>query len=499
MARVLGRIRLSREKKRSTSVARQKQYIEDWATSEGHTVIGWAIDINTSGAVSPFKTPEFGNWLNNRSYEFDIIACWKMDRLSRRTVHSYALMSWCKDNGKLVKATNDEIDPMSRVGELLWFILAWLGEGELEAIQDRALGTYQHLVSVGRWRGGKVPYGYRAVRADKGYCLEIDEEAAEILRDMVARIIAGQSTNSVIDDLNERRVHSPGDRQKYNNNLNPTPGEPLQQLTGVRWSLSPTLRMLRSRRMLGQWETQGNLVRDDDGMPLQIAEPIVARDDWYALQERLKTNSRKAPNRVDGNALLGVAFCGKCEHQLYANTGRGRKKLYRCGSRMRGRDQACGELSFSADELEAIVGEYFLERVGHIEVVSKRFVQGTNHSEELAQRKDAMATLLHDLTGMTSAAGKAILMEQIGALDERIATLESLPNSDPGWVSEGTGETYAEYWERLEERERTAMLRETGVRALIKRVDGNQVCALVLPADLEARVAAGPRGNTLEP
>ncbi|MET8338976.1 hypothetical protein, partial [Streptosporangium canum] len=34
--------------------------------------------------VSPFKTPEFGNWLNNRSYEFDIIACWKMDRLSRR-------------------------------------------------------------------------------------------------------------------------------------------------------------------------------------------------------------------------------------------------------------------------------------------------------------------------------------------------------------------------------------------------------------------------------
>jgi hypothetical protein len=80
-----------------------------------------------------------------------------------------------------------------------------------------------------------VPYGYRAVRTDKGHRLEIDEESAEIAREIVARIIAGESTNSVMDDLNDRGVMTPSDRQKHNHNLNLAPGEQPQALTGVKW------------------------------------------------------------------------------------------------------------------------------------------------------------------------------------------------------------------------------------------------------------------------
>lgn len=56
MARVLGRIRLSRLADESTSEQRQRDLITQWATSRGHDIVGFAVDLDVSGSVSPFET-----------------------------------------------------------------------------------------------------------------------------------------------------------------------------------------------------------------------------------------------------------------------------------------------------------------------------------------------------------------------------------------------------------------------------------------------------------
>jgi DNA invertase Pin-like site-specific DNA recombinase len=80
--RVLGRLRLSR----STSIPRQREIITQWADANSHTVIGWADDIDVSESVDPFDTPQLGKWLNKRASDFDIVACWKLDRLGRNAI-----------------------------------------------------------------------------------------------------------------------------------------------------------------------------------------------------------------------------------------------------------------------------------------------------------------------------------------------------------------------------------------------------------------------------
>lgn len=59
MARVLGRVRLSRLTDESTSAERQRELIEQWSAMNDHTVVGWAEDLDISGSVT---TPSKKTW-----------------------------------------------------------------------------------------------------------------------------------------------------------------------------------------------------------------------------------------------------------------------------------------------------------------------------------------------------------------------------------------------------------------------------------------------------
>ena len=131
-----------------------------------HTVVGWATDIDISGSVAPFDTPEFGDWLDNKAPEFDVIACWKLDRLSRNTINLNKLFAWCLEHGKTVVSCSEAIDLSTPVGRLIANVIGFLAEGELEAIRERQRSSKAKLRDLGRWSGGKVPYGYTAVPLD---------------------------------------------------------------------------------------------------------------------------------------------------------------------------------------------------------------------------------------------------------------------------------------------------------------------------------------------
>ncbi|MBB5155558.1 hypothetical protein [Saccharopolyspora phatthalungensis] len=61
MARVLGRIRLSRFQGLedvTTSPERQRLAIEKWADVNGHEIVGWAEDLDLGRSVDPLTAPE---------------------------------------------------------------------------------------------------------------------------------------------------------------------------------------------------------------------------------------------------------------------------------------------------------------------------------------------------------------------------------------------------------------------------------------------------------
>lgn len=486
-------VRLSRDKDESTSVVRQRQYITTWAEQNGHVVVGWAEDIDVSGGVAPWLRPELGKWLpvtigtgatgdaerraweESRASDFDIMAAWRLDRVSRRVIHLSNLIEWCGESGKILVSTSEGFDVQSPMGRVFVNILAALAEGELEAIKERAKSSFTHLMRKGRWRGGFVPYGYRPVKGDggDGWRLEVDPETAEIMRTVVRGIIDGDSANGQCRWLNEKGIPSPLDAQRIRAGKEPK---------GVEWRVGNLIKMLHSHTLLGQTEMTEThilpngkkedvtrLVRGDDGLPLQRAEPLIPREDFDQLQAALEKNSKKQNgNRIGGSPLLRVAFCGVCSEPLYRNRGRS-GMYYRCGKRARV-GVSCTLLGIRAEELESAVENSFLAMVGHREIVRKVLIPGQDHSAEIADVQRAQKELMEDRrAGLYSTEnGKKLFQEMWQRLEAQEESLAALPVREDEWIEEPTGETYRARWDRLpSHKERNKELRDSGVRVTV--------------------------------
>lgn len=497
MARVLGVLRLSRATDESTSVARQRNSIERWAEDRGHTIVGWAEDVDVSGAVAPWQRPELGKWLPStigkdvseieerraweasRADEWDIACAWKLDRVSRRVLHVWQLVEWTEGKGKALASVEDGFDLSTPMGKILFSLIAAFAEGELEAIRFRAKSSFAHLMRSGRWRGGFVPYGYRAEKDPEtdGWKLVPDvygTNTAGMVREIVRRVVEdGEALNAVCRWLNEEKVPTSLDAQRIRAGKEPK---------GALWRVGNLTRMLRSHTLLGQVEmteevelpngkkeTRTRLVRDTEGQPLQRAEPLLTRAEWDRLQAKLTENSRpNHGNRYDRSPLLQVAFC-VCGRPMYRNNGR-HWMYYRCSSRNISGAECGQNQAIRADLLESTITDAFLDAVGYLEVVRRRFIPGTDNRAAIEDVTRALAELREDREAglYSSELGKKEYRESFLRLEARREALLAVPNEPDRWVDEPTGETYRERFERLTDpAARNKELREAGVRAVV--------------------------------
>lgn len=467
--RVLGAIRLSRETEATTSPARQRQIIEQWATANGHEIVGWAEDLGVSASVDPWERAELGPWLRGERGPFDIIACWRTDRLARRLLHFATLVDWCKKSGRTIHAVAEGFDLSTPLGEMMAQLIAMFAQAELDAIKARAKGSYDHLVSVGRHRGGFLPYGYRAVlnASGNGHVLEIDPDAAEIIRDLVARVISGASLNSLVADLNERGVPTSLDLQRVRAG---------REATGTLWRVGSLSRVLRSGTLLGYMAPDdGKPVVDDAGRRVRRAEPIIERDTWDALQRELadRATNRKPRPRANGSLLRRIAYCAVCGTPLYVVKGRS-LKYYRCGSKAIG-GVGCANGATPAEWLDEYVAERFLEHVGDYEVVRSVFVPGESHRNEIRDTEEALTRLVERLEKIpTGGAAESAVIARMREHEEHINALRALPEIAERWAEEPTGETYRAVWAREDAVGRRAMLLSAGVHVKVHRLAGQR-------------------------
>jgi site-specific DNA recombinase len=475
--------------------------IAQWADANGHEVIGWAEDLDVSGAVAPWAREGLGLWLPStignpvagaaeramardasRAAEWDVMASWKLDRVSRNVVHVHQLHEWMQGEGKSLVSVSDGIDTGTKMGGILFGLLATFAQAELETMRERARASFAHLVKVGRWRGGVPPYGYRPepMADGKGYRLVVDDATAEHLRDIVRRVLDGTSVNALVAELNTEGMPTPMDAHRIRNGKEPN---------GYKWRFGALVKMLRSPTLLGQQVLDypksrargGDEVQDhsrhalrvavgEDGLPVQRAEPLLDRETWERLQAVLDERGwepvKAAAGRKDRALLLRVLFC-ECGEAMYTYRGRN-ARYYRCSSKSIG-GVSCGRGAIPKDATDAEVTEHFLRAVGDLEAIDRVKVPGVDYSREIADLEAALGRLEGDrdaglYDGPTAAERyRAQHRKHTSAVDE----LRARPVTAETWREERTGETYRDRWGRLDtDQDRNRELREAGLRVV---------------------------------
>ena len=485
-------VRLSRTDAASTSIERQREEIERWAAIARHDIVAWAQDEDVSGDVAPWRRPGLGQYLpdslgyrdasagdvarstaSSRAGEWDALVVWKLDRLSRRAADMLAVIDWCRANGRQVWETSGT-EYTGPAGTLIVSVLGGLAQGERERMVERARSSFVKLSKSGRWRGGQVPWGYRVETDSAGHPrLWVDEEQAVVIRSVVARVLAGESINSIAADLNRRGVPTVSGR-----------GE---------WRMGNLQRAVKSERLLGYMVREDKragegrreyVVRGDDGMPVQRAEPILTRAELSAVRAKLADSRKGAGNtagaRPDRAMLLRVLWCWECQNEheidepMYLSMGRSRR-YYRCGSRSRTGAAQCSNGSIPAEAVEERVSALVLGMWGDAPVTERVWEAGTDATERIAELTEALRNLRDDRAAGLYSSPSAVdeYRATYGALEAQRTHLEALPQVPSGWRAVDTGRTLADRWQECAtDAERNALLRSMGVRFYVDRGTG---------------------------
>lgn len=301
--------------------------------------------------------------LTDDRFDADALVLWESSRGSRRVGEWCSLLDLLEDRGVRVFVTThcrlyDPANPRDRRT-----LLEDAVDSEYESAKSslRIRRNARATAMNGGRHGGRRAFGYHAVGGER------HEVEAAIVRELVDRVLGGESVRSLAADLNRRGITT---------------------TAGNAWHPGPLRKMLAGSRIVG--------VRTHHG-------EVVARDAWPAIitedQHRrvVATLAARTPVGRRGRTswlLTGYLRCGKCGASLVGNTdaaGGTRRYVCRSGAGFNG----CGSLGIKAEPLEALIADVAVERLADVDA-RRAAIGGPDDGGELAEL-DAIAARRVDL------------------------------------------------------------------------------------------------------
>ncbi len=287
-----------------TSIAEQLSDMEAYCEERGYTITARYQEVGKGWSKS---RPEFQRMLAEAAAgRFDVIVCWKSDRLSRGMYPAAALMEVVEEHRIDLEAVMDAID-MKTFG-----LMAAIGKIELDNFRERASMGKRGAARQGRIPVSHVPDGYRV---GEGRTPKVDEDRASVIR----RIFR----HSVQDGMGAPAIAAAltGD------------GVPTST-PGASWHASQVNRILRNETYKGTWwygtvrhtATDAGTRRHAQprerwvGVPFP---PLVDEETWERAQELRRRRLTRSPrNTKTFHLLQHLVRCSECGLLMGARTVR---------------------------------------------------------------------------------------------------------------------------------------------------------------------------------
>lgn len=465
---------------RQVSPELQREAGERYAKHHDWEIVGYFEDLDVSASIAPWDRPDLGPWLDDRAAEWDAMIFAKVDRAFRSVKDCADVAHWAEQHRKVLVFTDDGIvlnfrdedaGFASMMAKAFLMLASLFAEMELKRIRTRIKDAQTLIRTTTRWSGGHPPYGYRAIdHPEGGRTLAIDPESAEVVRLMARMLLESKSLWEVADALNADGVPTP-------TNYRVLKGAKSRRKTVLKgtWTQAQVGQILRNQscmglKMMGRGAHK-RVIRGDNGLPIQIADPLFTGEEWGALQAAI--DKRTATRERSGRAapLLGIVYCGTCRQRLYRTTRNAGGKTYTYYRCVKTADKPrCPGHSFSAEELTSGLDKIMFEELDDIPVIRKIFVPGEDHTRELDQVRKAMVGIREerDMGAYEYPGGDDEYRERLTALVAQRRILEALPQREDEWREEPTGETVAGLYARSLVEDRRRLLLSVGVRVYCK-------------------------------
>lgn len=383
--------RYSSDRQTEQSIDGQLRVCNDYAQRNDIVIVGTYIDRAMTGTND--NRDEFQQMLKDSDRrEWDYCLVYKLDRFSRNKYEMAMHRKRLKDNGVKILSAMENI-PDSPEGILLESLLEGMNQYYSEELSQKVRRGLREARIKGNAICNRVPYGWDKV--NKRYV--INEQEAEIVREVFNTYLSGKTTKQVADGLAARGIKN-------------------KELT---FKENQIYTMLHNEKYTG-------IYRIHDQVYDNIFPAIISVDLFERTQKRLAMFATGKHVPDVSYLLRGKIKCGHCGKSYVAWTGRDRyghtRRYYRCN----GNTHPCK--SIKKDTLENIIANVITQTFGTdkaldivAEFILKRQSEKNKQNAELSLLEKEYDSVMKSVKGIMKAIEMGVITE---TTKERLEELE---------------------------------------------------------------------------
>jgi len=308
--------------------------------------------------------------------KFNILLVHKMDRFSRSILTGGIAKNELETNGVKIRSASENIDD-TPLGKFAANLLACMSEYYIDNLSSEVHKVMDQKASKGLFLGGTPPLGFCINTVDGEKVYAIDEDEAQIVRDIFSMFVdLGCGYSRIAKILN-----SEGKKTKYGNEFCQNAVREIilnQKYIGVyEWNKRVPKNKLTGKRNHHAYKDASKIIRIEGALP-----QIISHETFAKAQLKIRKNTGVNQNKMSHKAkevylLRGKLFCGSCGRQLTGNRrsgGRNKKSVYSSYNCPRVADSVCMTKGLKKEAIEKAAADIILAQLtdGNLEQVAQR-------------------------------------------------------------------------------------------------------------------------------
>ena len=346
----------------SNSIVNQKAMLIQYAVNQEWEIYDIYSDDDYTGADR--NRPQFKRLLGDaKAHKFDIVLCKTQSRFTRELelVEKYIhglFPIW----GIRFVSIVDNADTANKGNKKSRQINGLVNEWYLEDMSENIRSVLTSRRENGFHIGSFAPYGYRKDPSSKGHLI-IDEESAEIVKEIFNLFADGYGKTAIAKILNDRGVPNPTEyKRKKGFRYAPSvrAASPLWKYSSVQWVLTNEVyigNLVQGRAGSASYKTKQIVSRPKEQW-IKVEgthEPIIDMDLWRMVQRKINSHARVNQSTGKIHTFSQIAVCMHCGYALRIHKSHNRYYL-QCETQYVSR-AACPGAFIPEAELEGIVAD----------------------------------------------------------------------------------------------------------------------------------------------
>lgn len=297
-----------------------------------------------------------------RHKQFDIITCYKIDRISRNTLDFLTIFEELKEYDIKLVSITEGFDPSTPAGKMMMSMISSMAEMERMNIAQRVKDNMTGLAKLGRWSGGTTPTGYRSITIEnnnkKESYLELIPEMEDTIKAIFLGVAEGLTTFAVGKKLglsaktvynivrNPVYVQSTEESATYLKHMGYTVYGELNGNGFIPYNRRP--------------KKNGKKLFNSQGMFVTVSKhkAIIEPNLWIKANNNISSRGQEAKPRISTHSFLAHMVKCKCGSGMFVWQGKKDKQgnvvyYFMCSAKKQGSE--CNSFNIRVNEIEEMV------------------------------------------------------------------------------------------------------------------------------------------------